>query len=295
MRLGSHIRSSNGRRAAYVFAAAALVLAAACAKKGPPPLAEVVAFTRTPLPATAADPAWTDVPVHTASLVLQDMVEPRLLRASTTLVRVQALSDGERIAFRMSWADSSRDDLPGTGRFSDACAVQLPVAHGPDVPAPQMGERNRGVEIAYWSAAWQARVNVRPDSIQALYPNAHVDHYPFEAAPLARGTPEAAAMARRYAPARAVNRIDHPPGRPVQDLLAEGPGTITPAAETVSDGNGDWKLRQWNVVITRPVPADVRASKRTQVAFAIWNGSRQEVGARKMRTLWIPLSLGGVP
>jgi hypothetical protein len=280
---------------AAVTAATAVVLIAACAKKGPAPLREVVAFQKSPLPASPADPAWTDIPAHTAMLVLQDMVEPRLLRASTTRVRVQALTDGERIAFRLSWADSSRDDLPGTARFSDACAVQLPTEHGPDVPAPQMGERNRGVEISYWTAAWQARVDGRPDSIQALYPNAHVDHYPFEAAPLRPGTPEARDMARRYAPARAVNRVEHPADRPVQDLRAEGPGTITPVAETTSNGDGDWQASEWNVVISRPLPPAVRASKRTQVAFAIWNGSRQEVGARKMRTLWVPISLGVTP
>jgi hypothetical protein len=28
------------------------------------------------------------------------------------------------------------------------------------------------------------------------------------------------------------------------------------------------------------------------VAFAIWDGARQEVGSRKMRSVWMPLSLG---
>lgn len=293
MRLGS--RNWKSMRWVAVAAAGAMLVGAACAKKGPKPLSEVVAFHRTTLPVTAADPAWTDVPVHTAPLVPQDMVEPRLMRGSTPLVHVQALTDGQRVAFRLAWADSSRDDLPGTGRFTDACAVQLPAEDGPDVPAPQMGERNRPVEISYWSAAWQASVDGRPDSIQALYPNAHVDHYPFEAAPLGRGTPEAKDMAKRYAPARAVNCVERPADRPVQDLLAEGPGTITPAGETLSNGDGHWQTERWDVVITRPLPAAVRASKRSQVAFAIWNGSRQEVGARKMRSVWIPMSLEGTP
>lgn len=278
-------------RAACAAAAAAALFAAACAKKGPPPLAEVVAFRRATLPATPADPGWKDVPAYRAILVPQDMVEPRLMRGSTPLMHIQSLTDGERIAFRLSWADSSQDNLPGAARFTDACAVQLPAEHGPDVPAPQMGEKNRPVEISYWNAGWQSRADGRPDSIQALYPNAHVDHYPFEAAPLERGTPEQLAMAKRYAPARAVNRNEHPIDRPVQDLLAEGPGTITPVAETRSQGNGRWSVNQWAVVITRPLPAAVRAARRSQVAFAVWNGLRQEVGARKMRSVWIPLSL----
>lgn len=291
-RLTSRRRAS---RAACAAAAGAALFAAACAKKGPPPLAEVVALHRATLPATAADPGWKDVPAYTAALVPQDMVEPRLMRASTPLMRIQSVTDGERIAFRLSWADSSQDNLPGAARFTDACAVQLPAEHGPDVPAPQMGEKNRPVEISYWNAGWQSRADGRPDSIQALYPNAHVDHYPFEAAPLAPGTPEQLAMAKRYSPARAVHRNEHPVDRPVQDLLAEGPGTITPAAETRSQGNGRWNVNQWEVVIARPLPAAVRAARRSQVAFAVWNGVRQEVGARKMRSVWIPLSLEAQP
>lgn len=287
-------RSRTGR-AVCLAAMGTAFLVAACAKKGPKPLPEVVAFHRATLPATAADPAWKDVPAYTAVLVPQDMVEPRLMRSSTPLMHIQSLTDGERIAFRLSWADSSADKLPGASRFTDACAVQLPAEPGPDVPAPQMGEKNRPVEISYWNAGWQSKADGRPDSIQALYPNAHVDHYPFEAAPLGKGTPEQQAMAKRYSPARAVNRNEHPAGRPVQDLIAEGPGTITPAPETRSQGDGRWSANAWDVVIARPLPAAMRGVKRSQVAFAVWKGERQEVGARKMRSVWLPLALEAQP
>jgi hypothetical protein len=42
-----------------------------------------------------------EVPVHVATLVLQDIVEPRLLTASTPTLRVQAISDGHRVAFSL--------------------------------------------------------------------------------------------------------------------------------------------------------------------------------------------------
>jgi len=47
-------------------------------------------------------------------------------------------------------------------------AVQLPAATTPDVPAPQMGEEGKPVEITYWSAIFQATVNGRKDDIQAF-------------------------------------------------------------------------------------------------------------------------------
>ena len=66
------------------------------------------------------------------------------------------------------------------------------------------GQTGRPVEIAYWRADWQATLNGRKDTIQALYPNATVDHYPFEARSLTPGSDEQQQMARRYAPADAV-------------------------------------------------------------------------------------------
>ena len=115
---------------------AALVLAASCGRPRPP-LTEVTAFACDTLPGDPAAAAWKQVPAYTAARVPQDLVEPRLLHASTASMRVQALHDGTRIAFRMEWVDSTRDDLPGAARFPDGCAVQLPAAVQADVPAPQ--------------------------------------------------------------------------------------------------------------------------------------------------------------
>ena len=44
------------------------------------------------------------------------------------------------------------------------------IENEPTVPAPQMGEAGRSVEITYWSAAWQAIVDGRGDTIQDVYP-----------------------------------------------------------------------------------------------------------------------------
>jgi hypothetical protein len=157
-----------------------------------------------------------------------------------------------------------------------------------------MGEEGRPVEIAYWRAAWQAAVDGRPDTVAALYPNARVDTYPFESPSLVAGSPDQLAMARRYAPARALaNPMAGPREGPVQDLLAAGPGTLRPAPRTVSRGAGKATPGGWAVVIVRPLPAGVGPAGRSQVAFAVWQGAKGDVGARKMRTGWIPLSLEG--
>lgn len=271
------------------------VVAPSCGR-APVSAPEVVVVATAALPSDPADAAWASLPVHRAPLLLQDMVEPRLLTPSTVEVRVRAASDGKRVAFRLEWDDATKEDVPGPAMFTDACAVQLPARTEADVPAPQMGEPGKPVEITHWRATWQAVADGRPDDIHALYPGAATPHYPFEAESLKAGSPDQAEMAARYAPARALgNAMAGPRTNPVEDLVAEGPGTLVSAPKAVSTGRGVRTKTGWAVVLSRPLPGGLGAGGRTQVAFAVWQGSEGEVGARKMRTAWTPMKLEGRP
>lgn len=253
---------------------------------------EVRVLRRDAVPIDPGDRAWQEAPEHRATLLLQDMVEPRLLTASTPELRVRAFTDGTKLAVRLEWPDPTPNDVPGPAKFSDACAVQLPVQRSADAPAPQMGEPGRPVEITYWRASWQATVDGRPDDIRALYPGAAVDGYPFDAASLAPGSPEQVAMAKRYAPARALgNDLAGPRTQPVQDLVSEGPGTLRPAAHARSAGRGLRTEWGWSVVLVRPLASEAGGEAPSVIAFAVWSGENGEVGARKMRTGWVPLRI----
>lgn len=237
-------------------------------------------------------PVWDAVSLHVSKMILQDLVEPRLMEPSTPEIQVKAITNGSEIAFRLEWPDESQSDLPGPKHFIDGCAVQLPAKVEPNVPAPQMGEVGKTVEISYWRADWQAVVEGRADNINALYPNASIDHYPSEAKPLENDPQAQAETAARYAPARALgNRRSGPRDQPVEDLIAEGPSTLSPAPNAISKGKGVKTPKGWAVVITRPMPNGFSVTIPSQIAFAVWEGSHIEVGARKMRTGWVPLIL----
>lgn len=284
-------------RSASILLLSVAIAAGVSCRRAPAPTTEVVAISsRATLPADPGDPVWQTAPEHVAALLPQDLVEPRLMNASTKEVRVRAFSNGSEIAFRLEWVDGVANDLPGAGRFLDACAVQLPQKADADAPNPQMGQQGHPVEIAYWRADWQATVNGRDESIQALYPNATVDHYPFEARPLVRGSDAQRQMARRYAPADAAgNKRGGLRQSAVEDLVAEGPGTLSPAPATTTRGRGMRTQSGWAVVITRRMPDGLAPRARTQVAFAVWEGSAQESGSRKMRTGWVGLSMREAP
>ena len=283
-------RSIRGARLGLTLLVCAVLALNGC-REHETTASEVNALRVTNLPLDADDPVWAQASTFRAPLIPQDMVEPRLLKASTREVQVRAVTNGEFVAFRLQWQDATHDDLPGPALFCDACAVQLPQVSGADLPAPQMGEMGKGVMLTYWKADWQAEVDGRPLEISTLYPNASIDHYPFEAPTLVSGSEEQKAMEKRYAPAKAAGHPTHPQDRPVQDLIAEGPGTLTAAESTRSTGRGSRTPDGWQVVLTRPLPEGVRGVERTQVAFAVWDGSEKEVGARKMRSAWVPLKL----
>ena len=268
-----------------------LIFAAAC-KKAQVPTPEVNVAQVKEITLDPNDGVWDAVPLHISKMILQDLVEPRLMEPSTPEVNVKAMTNGTEIAIRLEWTDESQSDMPGPRHFIDGCAVQFPAKIDPNVPAPQMGEVGKNVEISFWRADWQAIVEGRVDTINAIYPNASIDHYPSEAKPLENDPQAQAAAAARYAPARALgNRRAGPRDQPVEDLIAEGPSTLSPAANAVSKGKGVRTKTGWAVVITRPMPVGFAAATPSQIAFAVWEGSHTEVGARKMRTGWVPLIL----
>lgn len=277
-------------RAAVALVATVVALTAGCRKAEPPlPPNHVVVAVAESLPEGPSDAAWDAAPEYVAKLILQDLVDPRLMEPSTAELRVRALSDGSRIAFRLEWDDATANEQLGPAAFADACAVQLPSKIEPTVPDPQMGTPGRPVQISYWSAAWQAIAEGRGDELKDLYPNATIDHYPFDAPSLKPGSPEQQAMQTRYAPARALGNAMPGRDQPVQDLVAEGPGTLAPLPTGTSSGRGERLQNGWAVVISRPLPESQSPELMASVAFAVWEGSHEEAGARKMRTGWIAL------
>ena len=267
----------------------AAIVAGGCRRQAvAPPPQEIQVLMVKELPTDPTDSIWGQTQELHIPLLLQDLVEPRLLQPSTPYVVVRALYDGHRLAFRLEWEDATENADPGIAAFSDACAVQLPQKVEAVLPAPQMGEKGHPVQITLWKAVWK-KGPLFEKGIQAVYPNAAVGHYPFQAASLVPGSTAQEEMALRYAPARRLgNDVASVPEKGAQDIVAEGPGTITPVQKN-SQAQAVRTPRGWAVVIVRDPPEGFSPDSGTHVAFAIWDGAHQEIGSRKMRSAWIPL------
>ncbi len=240
--------------------------------------------------------AWGDASEMVVPMLAQDLTDPKLGASTLPEIRVRALVDGSNVAFRLEWEDATRDDVDSGRRFSDAVAIQLPPAPGGTVPDPTMGQADRPVHIHLWKASYEGVGALEDWTLQQEFPNATVDHYPFDAAKEG----ESEKLTRQYTIALAAgNPMVGDRTSSVDDLIANGFGTLTHLPTQASKGWSKWEDGRWTVVISRPLAgADwpggegFRPGQNTFVAFAVWDGGVDQAGSRKMRSVWIPLELG---
>ena len=131
---------------------------------------------------------WWQAPYMEVEVVPQQMAMPSLAEASIETIRVQALTDGEHIAWRVSWSDSTPDGNVDVSRFSDGVAIEFPLDEG---ALPMMGDEESKVQILYWKALWQKDIDVGFQDVQDVHPNFWSDLYWFAEGEFPYPVPEA--------------------------------------------------------------------------------------------------------
>jgi hypothetical protein len=225
------------------------------------------------------------------TLLPQLVATPFQPTPSAREVEVRAVRNADHAALLLEWEDASADWRTSMDGFGDMVAVAFPVAPGP-APAPFMGNVGGRVQILQWRADWQSDLERGALGMKELYPNAYAADFHHE-----DHLPEAAAGAFRGASGAGNPMAERERRSAVQDLMAEGFGSLTPRATQAAQGVGRHDGRRWQVVITRPLAAQgesaasLEPGAATYVAFAVWNGSQKEVGARKAWANWTPLQV----
>lgn len=233
------------------------------------------------------DDAWRTVSSYKQPLQRQFLVAPMPADVGVKEIMVQSINDGRHIAFRLSWRDSTRNDDIKTMNFSDGAAIQFPVKKGP-LPEFFMGEPDKPVHIIYWKA-WRSRD--RKDGFQTVktaYPNMTVDMYNFDYSVKGNGTDKTQAEKDIFIPGKAAgNPLSVPHKEIIEELLAEGAGTLASKNIENTSGDAEWKNGEWTVIFIRPLnvsdakSVQFKAGEKMPVAFAVWEGSRMESAGRK--------------
>ncbi|QIO23366.1 ethylbenzene dehydrogenase-related protein [Haloarcula sp. JP-L23] len=251
-----------------VVVAAAVLLAqgavAAAVTSGAQPTAQVSTAPTSPSAAT-----WDDAPVRTVSLQKQQMAIP-YGGGSTDELDVQAVTNETHVAFRLSWADPTRDDgIDSPRNYSDAVAVMARAGNQPPIT---MGATGEPVDIWYWRSSWQfGNKSSEWSGDMYAYPHPDAETKPGRAA----GNPLSRAAYENYA----------------QNYYAEGYGSLSHAPTQPVQARGERTDEGWAVTFTRQrrtegqFDATFDGSKQVYLAFAVWNGSADEVNGKKSITL----------
>jgi hypothetical protein len=240
----------------------------------------------------ADEAAFAEARPAEIALLPQQIATPHAASPSVTQVTVRAVRNADHAAFLLEWSDASKDVRAAIDGFGDMAAIAFP-ATAPDepLPSPFMGHPGGPVQILQWRADWQTDLERGPPTVREFYPYAyeadfyHEDHLP----------PAEAAAFR--AAAGAGNPMSQAQTSSVQDLVAEGFGSLTPQPTQKAHGSASHDGSGWRVVITRPLAggegsaASLAPGSSTQLAVAIWDGSAGEVGARKSWAGWVPLEV----
>jgi hypothetical protein len=240
-----------------------------------------VFFVRDGVFASPVDNAWAEIPATTYVL------QPQLLTApngggGVAKVSVRATHDGDEIAIRLQWSDSSANRGVGVDTFRDAAAIGFPVGRPEVAPSPFMGDLEHPVVIWQWAADFDANAEGK-SRFGERYPHSE-GVWIF---------PQDLSVRRRVRGWRGAE--------PVIEYVARGFGTLTPRMDASVEGISDYKRGQWSVVLRRKLttsnPEDPTfvPGETTPMIIAIWNGEKTEVNGRKSVTYaWIPAKFDGI-
>lgn len=240
----------------------------------------------------------------TVKLHPQDRLFPGGGGGSISRVEARGFHNGKWIYISLTWEDTTKDARRiSPQQFADAVAVMFPVIKpdeiSPEKPfTPRMGKKGQMVNIIQWKADWEEDLGSYAGLVGLgdEYPHM-IEGY---SDPVVDTVKELEETPSRQGGGRAAGNLLSQPnrGRSVEELNAEGFGTLTSQEHQDAFGSASWQDGKWTVVIDRPLrtedPNDTQfePGSDTFVNFAVWNGSEADRNAQKSVSLrWHPIKI----
>ncbi|BAA80288.1 putative nitrate reductase, gamma subunit [Aeropyrum pernix K1] len=213
------------------------------------------------IPLDPTDSFWQQMEKAEISLVSQNIVYPMTGYEDVRTLRVAAAVSSEGIlAIYLEWEDPTMD-VPqpgGIDEYPDKVAVQFPLSSD-SLPYICMGTAEQPVSIVLWSASGSTETLIAGSAY---------------------------GMSPEHREALGLHSV---PTSPIE---------LVPPEAQVWGSNAVYKDGKWMVVLYRPtgsihelVPT-LEPGSETSVAFAVWQGSKAEVGGKKSTSAWFTMRLG---
>lgn len=235
-------------------------------------------FAQEDIPLDPRAEIWTSCPEHTLELVSQQTVPPKSERPRRLSLRVRAMYNSKDVGLWLSWDDASKNDLVASSEsFQDAVAVEFPTRFDGSSALPYIGMGNKGrpVNVWQWKATWQLDVDKGYQGVEKVFPGM---------------VPGAIKFNFRAGEDAGSSLSQQKKRSPVENLLAEGFGTITTIDSKGLSGKGVWDGKRWFVVLKRGLKGTKQGEPSfdgfTPIAFAVWDGGAAERNGSKVITRW---------
>jgi mono/diheme cytochrome c family protein len=233
-------------------------------------------------------PVWKNI--KSTNLVLRPL---SARRNAIEILNVASVNNGEVLAVRLKWKDPTKNGFM-EGRadvFTDGVAVQLALGdvtlhtHGHNEPFFGMGNRGKPVNIWHWKAGLEETLEASEDSEYST------------------GGVDMDALIFGGVMSNPVTKLGTTQQNSVEELNSEGFGSITPQPAEYQnvEGTGVWKDGEWTVVFTRTFAVsgkwDAILDKKEPllVAFAVWDGEKEDRNGRKVISVWQRLNIMRTP
>jgi hypothetical protein len=217
---------------------------------------------------------WRSLEPATIDLMYQFITLPAAKKRIPAVI-VKSFHNRRDIYFYLSWKDDTENRSFALNKFSDACAIMFPMKRDANPITLLMGVTGKS-NIWQWKAGRDRQFWLKPELANEVTADFY---YPFEdkeVLPVSRDTLRSA----------------------VDDLLAEGAGTLTRKDTGNIQGRGLWVDGTWHVVFKRSLESDGPMFDATfdpgdqrLLAFALWNGQNGDRGGRKSFSSLVELDI----
>lgn len=241
--------------------------------------------------------AWKSADAVELKPLGQNIAYPRLGPGTLKAITARTLFNGTQLGVLLEWGDGNIDDLESIVTFRDAVAAMLPMNPQPGQTPIFMGFVGKPVYILQWKASWQRDVDQGFQDVEKSYPRWFNDVYPGHPAMEKLGM--TAETARSFYPGLAAGNVLSQQKRtsPVEEMMAEGFGTLTSLPAQRAAGRGINTKGRWRVTLGTPAPGEgipaLQPGTSVPIAFAVWDGGGQQRGGRKHYIDWIQVNLPG--
>lgn len=225
---------------------------------------------------------WDEIRPTTVPMTAQQVAVPTGGGAVSS-IRARAAHHDGTLFVSVEWTDSTMDDGSGaTEEFADAVAIEFPAEPGSAVPAICMGQADGAVNIWQWRADRQTgldQLGKGADYVD-LYPSTDELFYPAQ---------------------QAGNALAIPGADAIENLVANGFGSLEPADVGVITGQATYVDNEWRAVFARPFTApdqfqpDFEPGLEFDVAFAVWDGHHLDRDGQKSVSSFVRLDLSDRP